>query len=146
MFRLCYAIDLRYGVLCDVASKVAQGLPVDLTMGAANVIWQGDANARAIQCLAHTASPSIALNVTGIERVSIRWLGQRFGELLESEPVFTGMEGEAAWLWDASRSYELFGPPTVSLDEMIEATAQWQRQGGATLGKPTHFETNDGRF
>ena len=24
---------------------------------------------------------------------------------------------------------------------MIEATAQWQRQGGATLGKPTHFET-----
>ena len=146
MFRLCYAIDLRYGVLCDVASKVAQGLPVDVTMGAANVIWQGDANARAIQCLAHTETPPLALNVTGIERVSIRWLAQRFGELLELEPIITGRESETAWLWDATRSYELFGPPTVTLEEMIQATAQWQRQGGATLGKPTHFETTDGRF
>ena len=146
LFRLCYAIDLRYGVLCDVAQKVAQGLPVDVTMGAANVIWQGDANARAIQCLAHTASPPLALNVTSMERASIRALAQRFGELLEREPVITGQEGETAWLFDAMRSYELFGPPTVSLAEMIEATAQWLRHGGATLGKPTHFETRDGKF
>lgn len=146
MFRLCYAIDLRYGVLCDVAQKVAQGQPVDVTMGAANVIWQGDANARAIQCLTHTASPPMALNVTGIDRVSIRWLAGRFGELLGREPVITGTEGSTAWLWDASRSYELFGPPTVSLDEMIAATAEWVRRGGKTLGKPTHFETTDGRF
>jgi nucleoside-diphosphate-sugar epimerase len=146
MFRLCYAIDLRYGVLCDVASKVAQGLPVDVTMGAANVIWQGDANARAIQCLAHTATPPPALNVTGIERVSIRCLAQRFGWLLGREPVFTGTDGGMAWLWDATRSYDLFGPPTVSLEEMIVTTAQWHRQGGATLGKPTRFETTDGQF
>ena len=146
MFRLCYAIDLRYGVLCDVALKVAKGLPVDLTMGAANVIWQGDANARAIQSLAHTATPPPALNVTGIERVPICWLAHRFGALLGRPPVFTGKEGGTAWLWDATRSYELFGPPMVSLEDMIEATAQWQRQGGATLGKPTHFETTDGRF
>ena len=146
MFRLCYAIDLRYGVLCDVASKVAQGLPIDVTMGAANVIWQGDANARAIQCLAHVASPPVALNVTGIERVSIRWLAQRFGELLGRDPVIKGREGETAWLWDAGRSYEWFGPPMVSLDEMIEATAQWQIRGGTTLGKPTHFEVRDGQF
>lgn len=146
MFRLCYAIDLRYGVLCDVAQKVAQGLPVDVTMGAANVIWQGDANARAIQCLAHTASPPMALNVTGLDRVSIRWLAGRFGELLGRDPVITGAEGSTVWLWDASRSYELFGPPTVSLDEMIAATAEWVRRGGQTLGKPTHFETTDGRF
>ena len=146
MFRLCYAIDLRYGVLCDVASKVAQGLAVDVTMGAAHVIWQGDANARAIQCLAHTASPPPALNVTGLERVSIRWLAMRFGELLGHEPIVIGKESSTAWLWDAARSYELFGPPTVTLEEMIEATAHWQRQGGATLGRPTHFETTDGRF
>jgi len=145
-FRLCYAIDLRYGVLCDVAAKVAMGLPVDVTMAAAHVIWQRDANARAIQCLAHTASPPVAMNVTGIERVSIRWLAQRFGELLGREPVIAGQEGRAAWLWDAARSYELFGPPTVSLEEMIQATAQWHRQGGPTLGKPTHFEVQDGRF
>ena len=146
LFRLCYAIDLRYGVLCDVATKVARGEPVDVAMGAANVIWQGDANARAIQCLAHTASPPVALNVTGLERVSIRSLAQRFGELLDRAPIITGQESNTAWLWDAARSYELFGPPTVSLDEMIAATAQWVRQGGATLGKPTHFEVRDGQF
>lgn len=146
MFRLCYAIDLRYGVLCDVAQKVERGLPVDVTMGAANVIWQGDASARAIQCLAHTASPPIALNVTGLERVSIRWLAQRFGELLQREPVIVGTEGEMAWLWDAARSYALLGPPSVSLEEMVQATASWIQRGGETLNKPTHFETTDGRF
>lgn len=145
-FRLCYAIDLRYGVLCDVASKVARGEPVDVTMGAAHVIWQGDANARAIQCLAHTASPPVALNVTGLDRISIRWLAGRFGELLGRKPVITGSESDTAWLWDASRSYERFGPPTVSLEEMIDATAAWQRSGGATIGKPTHFEVRDGQF
>jgi len=146
LFRLCYAIDLRYGVLCDVATKVLRGEVIDVSMGAVNVIWQGDANARAIQCLAHTSVPPVALNVTGIERISIRWLAQRFGDLLQREPVLTGAEGPTAWLWDASRSYELFGPPQVSVEEMIEATAHWVKRGGELLGKPTHFETTDGRF
>jgi len=146
LFRLCYAIDLRYGVLCDVATKVATGKPIDVSMGVVNVIWQGDASARAIQCLAHTASPPVALNVTGLDRVSIRWLAQRFEKLLEREPIITGKEGDTAWHWDASRSYDLFGPPRVSLDSMINATADWVRRGGSLLGKPTHFETTDGQF
>ncbi len=145
-FRLCYAIDLRYGVLCDIAWRVARGLPVDVSMGATNVIWQGDANARAIQCLAHSTSPPIALNVTGMERVSIRWLAQRFGELLQRESIVTGEEIATSWLWDATRSYELFGPPSVSLEEMIQATAIWHLEGGPILGKPTHFETTNGQF
>ncbi len=145
-FRLCYAIELRYGVLNDVAHRVAMGEPVDLTMGAVNVIWQGDASARAIESLAHTASPPIALNVTGMERISIRWLANRFAELLGRSAVFTGVEGESAWLWDASRSYELFGPPTVSLEEMIAATVQWVQHGGARLCKPTGFEVANGQF
>ena len=145
-FRLCYAIDLRYGVLLDVAEKVAQGLPVDVTMGAAHVIWQGDANARAIQCLAHTASPPAAVNVTGMERFSIRALAQKFGNRLGRPAIVTGHESPTAWVWDAALSYEWFGPPTVSLDEMIEATAQWIEHGGATIGKPTHFEVHDGKF
>lgn len=145
-FRLCYAIDLRYGVLLDVAQKVAQGLPVDVSMGYANVIWQGDANARAIQCLAHTASPPVALNVTGLERISIRTLAQHFGERLGREPIIAGSESTHAWIWDAARSYELLGPPAVTLDEMIEATAQWLQAGGETIGKPTHFEVQDGQF
>lgn len=145
-FRLCYAIDLRYGVLMDVAQKVAAGLPVDVTMGAAHVIWQGDANARAIQSLAHAVSPPVALNVTGLERVSIRALAETFGDRLGKPARITGTEGASAWIWDAARSYEWFGPPTVSLDEMIEATARWLEQGGETIGKPTHFEVNDGNF
>jgi nucleoside-diphosphate-sugar epimerase len=146
MYRLSYAIDLRYGVLADVALKVASGTPVSVATGWANVIWQGDANARAIQCLSHAASPPIALNVTGMERASIRSLAQRFGELLGRAPVITGVESPTGWLFDPSRSYEWFGPPAVSLEEMIAATAQWVLQGGATLGKPTHFEVRDGRF
>ncbi|MBL9144191.1 MAG: NAD(P)-dependent oxidoreductase [Verrucomicrobiaceae bacterium] len=146
MFRLCYAIDLRYGVLMDVAQKVASGQPVDVSMGYANVIWQGDASARAIQCLAHTSSPPMALNVTGLERVSIRELAQHFGDKLGRAAVITGIESSTAWIWDAARSYGLFGPPTVSLDEMIEATAHWLKLGGQTIGKPTHFEVQDGQF
>lgn len=146
LFRLCYAIDLRYGVLCDLAQRVWRGEPVDVTMGAVHLIWQGDACARAIQCLAHTSNPPTALNVTGLERLSIRELARRLGERLGKLPRFVGTEGECGWIWDASRSYEWFGPPTVSLEELLDATAAWTRNGGATLGKPTHFEVTDGRF
>ena len=146
MFRLCYAIDLRYGVLMDVAQKVAAGLPVDVSMGWANVIWQGDASARAIQSLTRVTHPPTALNVTGLERVSIRDLAAGFGERLGRPAIITGEEGRLAWIWDASRSYDWFGPPTVSLDEMMDATVHWLRIGGGTLGKPTHFEVQDGQF
>jgi nucleoside-diphosphate-sugar epimerase len=146
MFRLSYAIDLRYGVLHDIAQKVMQGEPVDVSMGEANVIWQGDANARAIQCLARTESPPVALNVTGRERIGIRDVGERLGALLGRKPRITGRAGKTAWVFDASRSYEWFGAPAVSIEEMLEATAHWVAQGGATLGKPTHFETRDGKF
>lgn len=146
LYRLSYAIDLRYGVLMDVAQKVWRGEPVDVTMGYANVIWQGDANARAIQCLERTASPAVALNVTGLERVSIRELARAFGQRLGRTVEITGQEAEAAWLFDASLSYEWFGPPRVTLEEMLEATAAWVLAGGGTLGKPTHFEVRDGAF
>lgn len=146
MFRLCYAIELRYGVLMDVAQKVANGQPVDVSMGHVNVIWQRDASARAIQCLAHASSPPVALNVTGLERVSIRDLAHRFGDVLGRQAVITGAEASTAWIWDATRSYELFGPPATSLDEMIKATAHWLKLGGTTIGKPTHFEVHDGQF
>lgn len=139
MYRLSYAIDLRYGVLCDVATKVARGLPVDVTMAAANVIWQGDANARAIQCLAHATSPRTAVNVTGLQPISIRWLAEQFGERLGCAPLITGSETTSAWLFDARRSYDWFGPPVVGIEEMIDAQAEWVRHGNATLGKPTHF-------
>lgn len=146
LFRLNYAINLRYGVLLDVAQKVYLGQPVDLTMGYVNVIWQGDANARAIQCLAFTQSPPAILNVTGHERISIRELALQFGGLFGREPILMRHEAPTALLSDALRSFDLFGKVTVSLDQMITATAQWVRQGGRVLGKPTHFETRDGNY
>ncbi|MDQ3815758.1 MAG: NAD-dependent epimerase/dehydratase family protein [Armatimonadota bacterium] len=146
LFRLNYAVEFRYGVLLDVALKVQRGEPVDVTMGHANVIWQGDANAQAIQCLEHAASPPLALNVTGPETVSIRALAHRFGALLGREPVLIGDEAPTAWLSNAGRAQQLFGYPTVPLDQIIEWVAEWVRRGGQTLGKPTHFETRDGKF
>ncbi|MBD3675193.1 MAG: NAD(P)-dependent oxidoreductase [Planctomycetaceae bacterium] len=146
LFRLNYAIDLRYGVLRDIADKVWHEQPVDVTMGHVNVIWQGDANARALQCLEKTAAPPSILNVTGPECLSVRSLAERLGELMGKTPIITGEEAPTAWLSDASQSIEWFGPPTVSVDQMLEATADWVTKGGESLGKPTHFETRDGKY
>lgn len=144
--RLCYAIDLRYGVLLDLARKVDQGEPIDLRMGATHVIWQGDANARIIQGLARTSTPPAAVNVTGPDRLAIRSLAVRLGQLLEREVRVTGKEGETSWVWDARRAVEWFGPPEVGLEDMLQATASWIRRGGETWDRPTHFEVRDGHF
>ena len=117
--RLNYAVELRYGVLVDIARTVWRGEPVDVRMGYANVIWQGDANARAIQCLEHTASPPFVLNVTGGEVISVRSVAEHFGNLLGRPATIVGEEAEDALLSDASRSIELFGPPTVSVGQMM---------------------------
>jgi nucleoside-diphosphate-sugar epimerase len=146
LLRLNYAIDLRYGVLLDVAQQVQAGQPVDLTMGHANVIWQGDANAVAIRSLRIATSPPVPLNVTGPEVVSIRWLAQRFGALLGVEPRFCGGEAPTALLSNAARCHQLFGYPSVSLAQMVEWVAHWLRIGGPTLDRPTHFQEREGRF
>jgi len=146
LFRLNYAIDLRYGVLVDVAGKVKAGKPVDVTMGHVNVIWQGDACARAIQSLALAKSPALPLNVTGPEVVSVRSLAERFGRLFNKEPIITGTEEDSVWLNNAGESFRLFGYPTVTLDQMVVWTSEWIVRGGTTLGKPTNFEVRDGAF
>lgn len=144
--RLCYAIDLRYGVLLDLAQMAYQRQSIDVGMGATHVIWQGDANARVIQCLGHTAIPPVAVNVTGLERLSVRFLATRLGQLLNREVMFNGKEAPTSWLWNAQRSYDWFGPPEVSIEEMLQATANWILRGGETLNRPTHFEVRDGQF
>jgi nucleoside-diphosphate-sugar epimerase len=144
--RLNYAVDLRYGVLVDTAVRVRDRVPVPLAMGYVNVIWQGDANARALQCLDLAATPATILNVTGPEKVSIRWLAERFGERFGVTPCFEGQEAEDALLSDAARSMGLFGPPTVTLDQIIGWTVQWLETGGRLLGKATKFEVRDGQF
>lgn len=144
--RLNYAIDLRYGVLLDVAQKVWKDQPVDVTMGYANVIWQGDANAQVLQCLSHASAPPFILNLTGPETISIRALAQRFGEILGREPRIVGTEADTAWLNNAGKAQRLFGYPNISLEQMIDWTAHWLKNGGDTLNKPTHFEARDGHF
>ena len=146
LFRLNYAIDFRYGVLLDLALKVHEGRPVDVTTGNVNVIWQGDANARALQSLEIAATPARAINITGPETVSIRDTALRFGRIFGREPEFSGVEAETSWLNNAGESFRLFGYPEVALDDMIDWTAAWIAGGGATLGKPTHFETRSGKF
>ena len=146
ILRLNYAIDLRYGVLLDIGTKVFERTPIDLTMGNANVIWQGDANSVALRSFAHVRSPPLVMNLTGPETISIRDVAMRFGRHFGVEPAFTGTESQSALLNNASLCHRIFGYPSVTPDEMIEWTARWIGMGGATLGKPTHFETRDGKF
>jgi nucleoside-diphosphate-sugar epimerase len=146
LFRLNYAVELRYGVLCDVASKVQAGVPVDLHMGYVNCIWQRDANAAALRCLALASVPPTVLNVTGTETLSVRALAERFGERLGRRPVFSGEEEPTALLSNAALAAKRLGPPATAIDTAIDWVADWVRRGGRTLAKPTHFETRDGRF
>ena len=144
--RLEYAIDLRYGVLHDVAVKVFAGAPVDVTMGHVNVIWQGDANEQALRLLAHCTAPASPLNVSGPEVVSVRGLAAEFGKRFGTKAVVTGSEAPTAWLVDTRAAQALLGPPRVPLAMMIAWQADWIARGLPGLGKPTHFETRDGKY
>src|SRR5690606_26451652 len=130
IYRLNYAIDLRYGVLLELAKAVNEERPIDVTMGHANVIWQGDANAMALRCLTQCTNPPSIINVTGPESMSIRWAAAEFGRRLGKEAIFTGTESDNALLSNAAKSHQLFGYPRVSLLQMIDWVAEWVRYGG----------------
>jgi len=146
LFRLNYAIDLRYGVLVDIARAVKAGRPVDRTVSHFNVIWQGDANSYALRALEGCASPARALNVTGPEIASVTEVAEFFARRFDCEPHFRGQPKGEALLSDARVCHEWLGRPDVSLSELMEAVATWIARDGRTLDKPTHFETSDGKF
>ncbi len=146
LVRLNYAIDLRYGVLLDIATKVHTGATIDLSMGHVNIIWQGDANAAVLASLKHATCPPMILNLTGTQTLSVRELAHEFGQRLGREPVLTGTESPNALLSNAGKYVHLMGSPRVSVEKMLDWVAHWVRLGGETLNKPTHYDTRDGKF
>jgi hypothetical protein len=147
ILRLNYAVELRYGVLVDIGRSVFERRPIDLGMPRVNVIWQRDANSWCLRSFAHCQSPPLVLNITGPETLSVRELALEFGQHFGVEPTFVSSgEGHTALLSDARKARGLFGSPTVQPKEMIEWIANWIRDGGSMLNKPTHFQTRDGKF
>jgi nucleoside-diphosphate-sugar epimerase len=146
IIRLNYAIDLRYGVLADIAQRIWRGEPVPLAMGHVNVIWQGDASRIAIEALAHTATPPFIVNVTGTETLSVREVASAFSTALQKPVRFRGKERPDALLSNTDRMRSTFPPPDVPLDAMIRWIADWIRDDRPMLGKPTHFEERSGKF
>jgi len=146
IIRLNYAVEMRYGVLIDIARSVLAKSPVDVTMSAVNVVWQGYANEAILRSLRHATPDPFILNVAGPETLSVRQLATEFGKVLGVEPVLTGSEAPTALLSNSAKCIRLFGYPGVPLGQVIEWTAHWIRDGLPLLGKPTGFEKRDGKF
>lgn len=146
IYRLNYAIDMRYGVLLEIAKSVKEGKAVDVTMGHANVVWQGDANEWALRSLLHTSTPPNVFNMSGPETISLRWVAQEFGRRMGVEPVIVGEEAPTALLSNSGKAHQTFGYPKVSLRQMIDWIAEWTMADGATWNKPTHFQEREGKY
>jgi nucleoside-diphosphate-sugar epimerase len=146
LFRLNYAIDMRYGVLHDIAAKILAGQPIDVSLGHVNFIWQGDASAQALRCLAHCDTPASPINVSGHEILAVRDLAAKLGARLDREPIIVGTEQPTAWLTDTSQATKMFGLPIVDSARLIVWTADWVTRAMPSLGKPTKYEVRDGRY
>ena len=146
VLRLNYAVEMRYGVLVDLAGRIRRGEAIDLSMGRVNVIWQGDANAMALAALAHASSPALVVNIAGPEELGVRALGSELARLMGGSAIFTGSESGDALLSNGTRGYELLGRPRIDAARVLAWTADWVKRGGESLGKPTHFESRSGRF
>ncbi len=146
LIRLNYAVEMRYGVLVDIAQQVWHESEIDVSMGFVNIIWQGDACAMSLAALQDAESPPKIVNVCGPELLSVRDVAEEFGQLMGRPVRCFGQEGETALLSDGRSGYERYGRPRVSLERLMQWIVGWIRSGGRTLGKPTHFQVRTGSF
>ncbi|MDP2334891.1 MAG: NAD(P)-dependent oxidoreductase [Bacteroidota bacterium] len=146
LIRLNYSVEMRYGVLVDIAIKVKNEETVDLAMGYFNVIWQGDANDVVLRSLDYASSPARVINITGEETLSVRNVASEFGKLFGVEPKLVGEEAKTALLSNSGLAFSLFGKPRVPIQKVIQWTVRWMEEDRKLLGKPTHFETRDGKY
>lgn len=146
LYRLNYSSDLRYGVLHDIGSRIWNGEPVSRNVAYFNIIWQGDANNYALAAIEHCSVPASILNVTGAEILSLQETVEKMGKIMDRTPHFTGEGKDLSYLNNASKSFKLFGKSSIGGDDLIRMQAEWIMQGGKALGKPTHFEVNNGKF
>jgi nucleoside-diphosphate-sugar epimerase len=146
LIRLNYSVEMRYGVLVDIALKVKNKQPVDLTMGHFNVIWQGDMNDFVLRSLEHVKSPAKVINITGPEILTVREVAEQFGKLFGVTVTFENREAPTALLNNSQHAFDLFGQPKVPVSQVIKWIAGWLSEERAILGKPTHFEVRDGKY
>ena len=146
LIRLNYSVELRYGVLVDIALKVKNNTPIDLTMGYFNVIWQGDMNNFVLRSIEYAKCPAKVLNITGPEISSVREISLEFGKLFGISPRFVNTEADTALLNNAAEAFKLFGMPKVPVNQIVKWIAEWLNNDKRVLGKPTHFEERDGKY
>ncbi|MDG2220406.1 MAG: NAD(P)-dependent oxidoreductase [Rubripirellula sp.] len=146
LVRLNYSIDLRYGVLVDIAEQVLRKQAVNVDAGFVNVIWQGDAISQIIRCLPLANRSPTVMNVTGSEILSVREVADQFGQRFGCPVKFVGSEAANCWLSSSAKARALFGEPSVCVEQMIDWIADWLSRGGVTLGKPTHFQNRNGSY
>ena len=146
IYRLCFAIGLDYGVLCDIAENIRSGKPVQFENACINYIWQGSANEYAIRALLYADSPAVKMNISGPEVISVEYAARRMGKGLGIEPVFEGVPQNDAYLVNTMKCTQTFGYPAISAGELMDLQVEWLKSDGRTLNKPTHFEARNGKY
>ena len=146
LIRLNYAIDMRYGVLLDIANWVWKGEPIEIDTGHASVIWQGDANEQILRSLLHCTVPTSPLNVGGPELASVRMVAEWFGKRFGKTPAYVGSEQPTAWVNNTLQAQRLFGYPRVPLATLLDWVADWVERGLPQHDKPTGYQVRAGVF
>ena len=87
---------------------------------------------------------SVCFQAVGRGDVNFIRMGHKVN--IQDGAILHGTEAPTALLNNAALYHRLLGSPRVSVDQMMDWITAWITQGGASLGKPTHFENREGKF